>query len=86
MSLILEFAQLQVTDPIAESTRENVPDGFAGQLQELYVKEKFRVPMLKSEHPARSVTFSGWFLLRKALLIFGPNSYDFCRPISTNLS
>ena len=48
MPLPLEFARLQVTNPIAESTQENVPDGFAGQLQGLFVREKFREHMLKS--------------------------------------
>jgi len=47
MRLPLEFARLQVTNPMTESTRENVPDGFAGQLQGLFVKEKFREHMLK---------------------------------------
>jgi len=46
--LPLEFVRLQVTNPMTESTRENVPDGFAGQLHALFVKEKFRGHMLKS--------------------------------------
>ncbi len=61
----LGCALQQKTNPLTGSTQASVPDGFAGPLQERFVKENVKVLMLTNNPLARNVIFLKPFLPRR---------------------